>query len=383
MRPTLLTYKQSCDIVTNNSKVFLEKAIRVEGYNVSIFNYTHCVYNSFIHPLSDVDINALEMRGITYIFNNDGSIYNRYLMLPKFFNINQVESTLYSNIKNNVIESVSNKEDGSLVRFIELPNGSIIPKTIKGLDNYQTKASEILYENDDILRRLIKWSIDNHIALFFEYVSIDNKIVLRYGKPMLKLIYARNNDNGEYIDIRDIDSFGIEKAKFEYESRIGNDTLLDKLIDKSKEIENKEGWIIRFSNGETVKLKSKWYLEKHLWCTDIKGRPNEMIKLILDNKIDDFYSVLGDDDISLRNEVEDIQKIVINRYNDISNDIDELLLNYNGDLKVFANKYKHHELFHITVRVIKGSDRDKYIRLYIYDRIKFLKRAIKWLNRYK
>jgi hypothetical protein len=58
-----------------------------------------------------------EMRGITYVFNTDGSLFNRHILLDKFFNLNQVASSVYSVVKDFKIKSIYN-EDGSVASFV-------------------------------------------------------------------------------------------------------------------------------------------------------------------------------------------------------------------------------------------------------------------------
>jgi hypothetical protein len=53
------------------------------------------------------------MRGICFIFNTDGSLFKRFLLLEKFFNLNQVPESMYSIVKDYKIKAISNKEDGS------------------------------------------------------------------------------------------------------------------------------------------------------------------------------------------------------------------------------------------------------------------------------
>ena len=97
-------------IVTYNDAVEMTKAYdnfnfsskehEIDGYRIVTFNYFLCEYNFFVKPLKDKDwIHARDMRGVTFIFNKDGSLFKRYLMLEKFFNLNQVEETQYHVVK--------------------------------------------------------------------------------------------------------------------------------------------------------------------------------------------------------------------------------------------------------------------------------------------
>ena len=53
----------------------------IDGYKVVAFNYFLCDYNYFVKPLADSpEINAMDMRGVTFVFNTDGTLYKRFLM---------------------------------------------------------------------------------------------------------------------------------------------------------------------------------------------------------------------------------------------------------------------------------------------------------------
>ena len=83
----ILTYKQATNIVENSNGVFTESKHLVSEFNVSVFNYRLATYENFINPINDLSLNGLELRGLTFVFNKDGSLFKRYLLMEKFFNI--------------------------------------------------------------------------------------------------------------------------------------------------------------------------------------------------------------------------------------------------------------------------------------------------------
>ena len=132
-----ITYEDAVEICKYYKNFnFSESQYIINGYKISAFSYFICNYNDFAKPLPHrSEVNAFEMRGVTFVFNHDGSLWKRFLMLPKFFNINQTKETEYSAIKNKNISHISIKEDGSLVAFMMLPDETIFSKTIKGFSN--------------------------------------------------------------------------------------------------------------------------------------------------------------------------------------------------------------------------------------------------------
>jgi hypothetical protein len=139
MKRYLPTYEDCVKICEENDNlIFFEKKYVIDNYKISCFNYRLADLNHFMNPIKDnININAFELRGITFIFNEDGSLYKRYLLLDKFFNLNQTEISLYDKVKDLEIESIYVKEDGSLITFIKLPNDRIVCKSKMSFDSTQ------------------------------------------------------------------------------------------------------------------------------------------------------------------------------------------------------------------------------------------------------
>ena len=103
-----LTYNDALKICEAYKNFNFYKTEHMFGnYKVVTFNYFLCDYRNFVMPLrEDPSINAMDMRGVTFVFNEDGTFYKRFLMLKKFFNVNQVEETQISVLKNKKIKYV-------------------------------------------------------------------------------------------------------------------------------------------------------------------------------------------------------------------------------------------------------------------------------------
>ena len=123
----LPTYEDCVEMCKREDSPFYESKFTIDGYPISVFNYRLAQYSDFTSPLpSNPDVTAYEMRGLTFVFNKDGSIFKRFLLLEKFFNLNQVPESMYSVVKNYKIKFVNNKEDGSIASYIQLPNGRVV-----------------------------------------------------------------------------------------------------------------------------------------------------------------------------------------------------------------------------------------------------------------
>jgi T4 RnlA family RNA ligase len=261
---------------------------RIRGFKVSTFDYFICGYNDFANPLPNKpEINAFDMRGTTFVFNKDGSLWKRFLMLPKFFNLNQVESTLYHNVKDKEIDHISIKEDGSLVAFMMTPDGKLFSKTIRGFDNDQAVgAYNLLHEWEDHVL-WVKEILNFNITPLFEYVSWDNRIVLKYSKPELRFIGGRDNDSGTFFPASTFENvpktiFVIPKVE----------ATLDELIERAKVEEDKEGWVAMFKDGTWIKIKTAWYFHLHGIRTENVFREDYIIKNYYEETLDDVLSQL-------------------------------------------------------------------------------------------
>jgi len=201
MNKYLLTYEDACAIsIAHNDFNFYKKEYNVGGYKVVVFNYFLCGYNMFANPIKDrPEVNAFDMRGVTFVFNSDGTLHKKFLMLPKFFNLNEVENTQYYTLKDKKIKTITVKEDGSLIAFMQLPNGKIFAKTLGGFDNDQVHAAMEIYNNDINLQIIIDELLKRYCTPLFEYVSFNNKIVLNYKETQLRFIGLRNNINHSYV----------------------------------------------------------------------------------------------------------------------------------------------------------------------------------------
>ena len=371
--PTYEEAREICDKYDNF--IFYESKHSVNGYNVSIFNYRLASYNDFINPIPDKpQIKSHEMRGLTFVFNSDGSLYKRYLLLDKFFNIDQTPCSMYSIVKEFKIKNIFNKEDGSIASFIMLPNGEIRGRSKASFESDQAIQIQKIYDEDVNLQRFVRWSLENDIVPIFEYVSPKNRIVLPYANTKLILLRMRDNNTGEYLDINDFSDKldGISVV----ESEDGH--TLDDLINLKKISTDKEGWIVQFDNGKMAKIKTDWYIDRHRLFTEDLNRENTLIGMILNDTIDDILPQV--DDIK-KSEINEIIDKINNYMKNISSDVDDLLSTYNGSKKDFALANSKNPLFPIAIDVINGKDKVDLIKSKIKSQTKDLMDARKFLDK--
>jgi T4 RnlA family RNA ligase len=321
------TYEEAVEMCSGEDAPFYESKYEVEGFPVSVFNYRLAQYKDFDNPIpSKPELKGFEMRGLTFVFNKDGSLFDRYVLLEKFFNLNQVPNSMYSVVKDYKIRYVNNKEDGSIATFVKLPNGKIVGKSKMGFDNDQANGINKIYKTNPDVKSFVDWSLNNNIVPIFEYVAPHNRIVLRYLEEELILLRLRDNKTGRHIDIKEhLDKIGsIKIAPFE------DDNTLDDLIEKSKSEVDKEGWIVQFDNDHMVKIKTDWYFQRHGLLTNDIYREHIIIGYILDDKIDDILGQIPEDEKETH---ERIHKIISIVKKEISNLVSQMTSAY----KEFVN----------------------------------------------
>jgi T4 RnlA family RNA ligase len=361
-----------CD--THDNFIFYESKHKEDGFDISIFNYRLSTFQNFENPVPDrPDIKGYEMRGITFVFRKDGSLYKRYLLLDKFFNLEQTPCSMYSVVKDYKIKNIYNKEDGSIASFVRLPNGKVLGRSKTSFQSDQAIEIQKIYEKDVQIKQFVDFCMDEDIVPIFEYVSPTNRIVVPYANTELILLRMRDNKTGEYLDINDythkLDGISVAAS-------LGEHTL-DSIKEVVLKMIGKEGVIVQFENGKMIKIKSPWYCDRHKIFTTDLNRENTLIKFIVDETIDDVISQLND---PIKAEEVDKLTSIINRYiKGISDGVDELLSNYSGNIREFAIKYSKDKLFPISIGVIRGKDKITMIKNKILQDTKDLMSARKWI----
>lgn len=344
---------QYCIEICETNPVFLHKIEEIEEEKVHIFNYRLASYSDFEHPIENSDVKAYELRGLTFVEKDDD--FKRYIMLHKFFNLGETLGYQYEDVKNKKIIRIQDKLDGSMIRFVRLHNGHIIPKTKFGIDNEQTKLVEkcLNYRLSDFIIEVL----DNNLAAIFELISPENKIVLDYKETKLVLVQLRDEITGKYLDLCQSDlvsDFEIETVKnFDV-----NNLTLENLLEKSKNDKNIEGWVITLEDDQLIKIKTDWYKELHHLITEDLSREDFIAISILNESIDDIIPKIESNEILEK--ITLIKDILIKHLN---KEIDELytifknFTNKNNVLqdkearKNFAIKNKGHKYFSVMMQL--------------------------------
>lgn len=358
-----------CDYYNNFQ--FFESKYVIDGYNISVFAYRLIQYSEFINPIPEYpNIDALELRGITFVFNSDGSLYKRFLALRKFFNLNQTPNCQYDDLKHLKIKSVYEKMDGSLINFIELPNNKIIAKSLKGLSNEYSDISNKLYNTNPDIKKVVDWSIHNNYTPIFEYISPFNQIVIKYDISELVFLRLRDNNTGRYIDLNEYPSL----SKLRY-PKLFNMEWLDIL--NIWNLKDMEGVVVELENGLMFKSKTKDYCDKHKLTTEFIHKHNFIIEKIVKNEIDDIISNMEINNKEILNRINEISTIVTYFLQKYTTFLNKKVEEYHiiDDRKMYSITHNKMWYFSFVMKIISGEDTVKVLEEYLLKETYHYKKA--------
>lgn len=341
----LPTYEECLQIVAAN-EAFYVKYVEVEGQQVAMFNYRLAQLKDFAEPVPSLPLKAYELRGLTFVEENGQ--WRRYLMLHKFFNVNQVEGYQLNELSQHQVVRVQDKADGSMIRFIKI-NGHVRAKTKNSFDNDQALMAQKVLDLQPQLRAFVEATLAEGLVAIFELVSAYNQIVVSYKKTELQLLQLREELSGEYLDI------------YSHPLVLQNQTLcavsepvcpLPDLLERAKTVENREGWVVTLNNGQMAKIKGQWYLDRHGLLTFELARENTIMRLILEEKIDDAFSMLNEQD-ARKDYADHIQQALVHYLKLQTEAVLSLVQQYTGVRKDFALAHKANPLFSVAIRLIE------------------------------
>ena len=346
------SYEEALQICQRNP-VFYETRHKVHGFDVSVFNYRLAMFDDFKRE------NAFEMRGLTFVFNSDGTLYKRFLGLHKFFNVNETEITQAYNIKDYEVINVSDKLDGSMITFVELPDGEIVPKTKNSFDGEQVTMMKGLV--DEAILSFVREQFRKGHCVFFEYTSPLNRIVIKYPVSSLSVIKIRDEQTGEYLFDESAPE-GLKMAKNE----TSEFTTLDDLMKTYETLEGKEGSVITFRKPDgdqlLVKVKTADYFAKHLLMTEFIYQENVLVEMILNETIDDMLSQIDDEET--REMINGLIKVVQKKFAEeiarAQKFIDIYLADPSVTAKDFYVKYHSQPGFGDALVVVNHMRKDDY-----------------------
>ena len=194
----------------------------------------------------------------------------------KFFNIEEGKYTPTENFE------VFEKMDGSL-GIVFWYEGQWILATRGSF------TSDQAIKGTEILKRYNTYILFRHMTFCFEIIYKENRIVLDYGEDEKLVMLGAFDRWGKDYDISDWDEWGFHVVK-KY------DGIKDFKELKSMVKDNQEGFVVKFSNSDRVKVKGVEYLRLHKIMTNMSTtavweclKNGNDIETILKDVPDEFY----------------------------------------------------------------------------------------------
>ena len=232
-----------------------------------------------------------ECRGL--IFDMEGNLINR--RYHKFFNVNERDETQIDKIGWNKPHVILEKLDGSMVSPCYV-NGHIRWMTKMGITDTSMEAEAfVASRSEPDYMGFAETMLKQGATPIFEWCSNKNRIVLDYPEDRLVLTAIRDNETGKYvshhIDARN--GWGIPVVKTYDVNKSKHPSYV---VDMVRAAEDFEGIVVRFEDGHMVKVKSDWYVRIHK-VKSLLGQERDVVKLILNNELDDLLPVLPKEDV--------------------------------------------------------------------------------------
>lgn len=236
---------------------------------------------------------TLQCRGL--VTDESGNIVAR--PFKKFFNIEQSKHTPTKDFE------VFEKMDGSLGicflyerKVVCATRGSFISEQAQWMKNYTEKYN-------------FKYILVEGFTYLFEIIYPENRIVVDYGdKERLVLLSIIETGSSKEIPYEDIEMDGWDIVN-KYDEVEDYTTL------KSKIKDNFEGFVVKFSNGDRVKIKGEEYIRLYKIITQISTKSiwkclsnNDDITDYLNEVPDEFYDKVKDYENELKEKYKKIEK---------------------------------------------------------------------------
>ena len=336
--------------LTEESKTFFYSDQIKDEKIYRIFNYRIASYSEFLLPY------ALECRGVTFEIDGNGKMIKLVsLPMAKFFNI--YENPITENLDFSKVKKFMVKSDGSLISTY-IHHGSLYLKSKGSFSSDQAiDAMKWLSSNNSPLNDVLLEYTTKGYTCNLEWVSPNNRIVLKYPKPKLHLLNIRNNTTGEYLDLTSSNFDIIRDYVIKYE--IPDDP--QEFVEKIPNMKGIEGYVVEFEDGyepKFVKIKTNEYFALHR-IVDSVNSPKALFMCVLEEATDDVRSMFHNDK-EIIERIDNMERYVESLYNDIIGKVDTFVKeNMELDFKDFAIKCKSElvpEYFSLAMNQRRGKE---------------------------
>lgn len=247
----------------------------------TVVNYMVALPDSFDCPV------RAECRGL--IFDREGKLISR--PYHKFFNVGEKSYTSIESLDIEKTHVVLDKLDGSMIRPIPCETGFRLA-TKAGVTDVAMNA-EVFIADKPKYSEFIEAVLSIDCTPIFEWVSNDNRIVVKYAEENLILTAIRENRSGEYHPYEVMKNYAshynipvVHAWGRSYNRNLTQ--FIDSIRDWTDDV---EGIIIRFNDGRMVKVKTADYVLRHK-CKETIQLEKNILSIILNDSVDDLLPLL-------------------------------------------------------------------------------------------
>lgn len=290
-----------------------------------IFLYRLASFTEFQQP------GALECRGHTFRIDADGNPLELASMpMNKFFN--HGENPFVMNLDLSTIEHVMDKLDGSLISTVisDSAVGNYFLKSKGSFYSEQARAAQKLLETPEYepLRMFCLACTTNGLTVNMEYMAPDNRIVIGYMKPTLKVLNVRSTETGDYMSQKFIElHIPADFIVASHPIPEDGEAWLKSVYTSQEDI---EGFVARLSCGTWFKVKTEKYCALH-HTKDSITIPRRLFEACVNGGADDLRAMFATDALAVM-QIDEMDEKVRHIYN-------RLHINVHG----FYNSHKHED----------------------------------------
>ena len=282
---------------------------------------------------------TLQCRGL--VTDDKGNIVAR--PFKKFFNMEEGKHTSTSEF------DVYEKMDGSLIIVFWYDGGWVVASRGSFVSEQAVAASKIFFDK-------LETNFLVGITYLFEFTAKWNRIVVDYGEEdNLTLLGAIRTDDEAEATYEQLEMIA-KGANCDVVKRY--DGINDYSTLKGIIKDNQEGFVIRFSNGDRMKIKGEEYLRLHKIMTEVSTKSvwevlsnGDNMEDLLKDVPDEFYSKIKEYERELLGEYNKIETVSTTRFNEFKH------LNK----KEYAEQIKFNKYNSVLFSMYDGKDYSKII----------------------
>ncbi len=297
---------------------------------------------------------AMECRGIT--FDAEGRVCSR--PLHKFFNMGEKAWLTPDSLlaRESEVVGVFEKLDGSMLATAWV-DGALAWRSKKSFASDVVRLTE-QFLADPAQQHLVEFAnavASRGMTAIFELTHPQARIVVDPKVPELRLLHVRDNVTGAYVllDAEHPIQALVQAHRVPLVPRFSGMSLSE-VFASLETMEEQEGYVIQFANGDMVKLKCAWYQRLHRSITFLRER--DIAMSALNEELDDLKAVLAEAGIDLAPVLE-VESRLKARLVGIMDELDAVIA-ADGSLerKAFALKHNKHPLFGLLMMQYQGKE---------------------------